>query len=559
MRIPTHNQRGTRGALMAAALMLMIVSGIFVSSWVSLMSTRAAQVSYLEDVCKRRVGVESSRLLGWQLVAGSAFARNGSLAAGQDTTLGNGLGSLNTMNGWTDLNVYTSASTAGGMSTVFPFNHTGLRPGASYLTVEQLSRPAAGVAGNIDSYSAWQFLKTMPPVLNGDVFCVYRKPDGIGTELDIYRNAGSGSTGHHANWVVEGRTVLRHPPSLFVSSTPSPLQLPFRTKSLYIQSHAAADPPAIPYPVYGTDRNGSPLMPSNMPVVPSTTGPIDSSGVPNHAGYLKVVRNNDNPDNSLWHFQDREAAAGRTSTITIDVAGVFNSATEAYWIAEQSTPTYTPPGWPSGYDDKLKVLFIKLDSSYLKNMRIYGVVDQIIFVGQSSNATFAAAAAMKPVIITVMPNGAKGRWVRDVRFERENNRRHVLAFQDDNGRPVEFSWVNNPINGTEHRWRCVLVNEYQSIMFNMPATLTRSIRWIGGVMTNWTVKRRAAGGTNASRLIFTGDNQPLPTGIVPGEGSGTNENLNVITGNDLNGLSPLAKILPRDAWLESYFLPVAPP
>jgi hypothetical protein len=534
-----HRHRSNCGALMAAALMLMVVSGIFISSWVTLMSTRASQVSYLEDVCRRRIGVESSRLLGWQFVTDRAFDQGTSTESNQDMLLGTGTGGINTGDGWNNLNIYTSTSTAGGMSTVFPFNHTGLRPGASYLTVEQLVRPDAGVAGNIDDFRAWQFLKTMPPVLNGDVFCVYRKPDDVHTELDIYRNAGGGSAGHHANWTVEGRTIVRHPPSFFVSSTPSPLQLPFRTRSLYIQAQPAAEPPTLPYPVYGTDSNGDPLLPSNMPAVPSSTGPVGGSTERRHQGFLNVIRNDSNPDNSLWHFQEREAAAGRTPTVTIDVAGVFNSATEAYWISEQKNPTYTPPGWPSGYDDKLRVLFIKLDSAYLKNMRIYGVVDQIIFVGQSNASAFENAAAMKPVIITVMPNGSKGRWVRDIRFERENNRRHVLAFQDDNGRPVEFSWVNRPISGTEFRWRSVLVNEYQSIMFNMPSTLTQSVRWIGGVMTNWTIKRRAAGGNNPGRLIFSGDNDPA----VP---AATN-------------VGPaFATFLPRDAWLESYFVPSVP-
>lgn len=525
---------------MAAALMLMVVAGIFLSSWVTLMSTRASQVSYLEDVCKRRIGVESSRLLAWQCVTDQAVNPNSILAPNQNTLLGTGTGGFNTGNGWNNLNIYTSSSTAGSMSTVFPYNHTGLRPGATFLTVKQLTRPASGAAGNMDNFNDWQFLKTMPPVLNGDIFCVYRKPDGVATELDVYRDAGSGGAGHNAYWTVQGRTVVRHPPSFFVSSTPSPLQLPFLTKSLYLQSHTAAEPPSIPYPVYGTDLNNKALAPSNMPVVPSTTGPITGSGNRRYLGYLDVVRNDNNPDNSLWHFQDREAAAGRTPTITVDVSGVFNSATEAYWIAEQKTPTYTPPGWPSGYDDKLKVLFIKLDSQYLKNMRVYGVVDQIIFVGQSNAAAFANAAAMKPVIITIMPNGAKGRWVRDIRFERENNRRHVLAFKDDNGRPVELSWVNNPIGGNEFRWRSVLVNEYQSIMFNMPANLMQNVRWIGGVMTNWTVKRRAAGGTNPSRLLFTGDSDPgVPAATNVGPA--------------------FATFLPRDAWLESYFLPVAPP
>lgn len=529
---------------MAAALMLMIVSGIFVTSWVTLMSTRAAQVSYLEEVCKRHIGLESSRLLAWQCITSKAFDRNSKMAASQNTLLGSDIGGFNTHNGWDNLNVYTASDTVGDMKTVFPFNHTGLRPGATYINVEQFARPSSSIAGNIDDYNAWEFLKSMPPVLNGDVFCIYRKPDpppGVKMPfLDVYYNAASAEGGHNANWTVLGRTVLHAPDSLYVETTPSPLQLPFLTKSLYIQFQSIVEPPNIRYPVYGTDLNGKALLPSNMPVVPSTTGPIDSSGASNFQGYLNVVRNDNNPDNSLWHFQDREAAANRTATVTIDVGGVFNSGTEAYWISEQANPSYIPPGWPSGYDSKLKVLFIKLDSQYLKNMRIYGVVDQIVFVGQSNATAFANAAYLKPVIITIMPNGAKGRWVRDIRFERENNRRHVLAFKDDNGRPVEFSWVNKPISGTEFRWRCVLVNENQSIMYNMPANMTQSVRWIGGVMTNWTVKRRATGGTNPSRLLFTSDSDP----DVP---AATN-----------NGPA-FATFLPRDAWLESYFLPVPPP
>lgn len=540
MRIHPSKPRSTLGALMAAALMVMVVGGIFMSAWVTLLNTRAAQVNFLEDASRRRENLESARLLGWQFMQGHAFNRNASVGAGETTTLGYAGGRFNTGDGWSGLNAYTSGTTAGGMTSVFPYNATGLRPGASYVTVKKLIRPDYEGDGDIDDYYGWQFVKSMPPVLNGDVFCIYRKPDGVPTELDVYRNAASGSNGHHANWTVEGRTVVRHPPSFFVSSTPSPLQLPFLTKSLYIQSHSAVEPPNISYPVYGTDPSGAALLPSNLAVTPSTTGPVGGAGDQKHLGYLKVIRNDSNPDNSLWHFQDREAAAGRTATITIDVAGVFNSSTEAYWIAEQKTPTYTPPGWPSGYDDKLRVLFIKLDSQYLKNMRIYGVVDQIIFVGQSNAAAFTSAAAMKPVIITVMPNGSKGRWVRDVRFERENNRRYVLAFQDDNGRPVEFSWVNNPISGSQFRWRCVLVNEHQSIMFNMPSALTQTVRWMGGVMTNWTVKRRSAGGTNPSRLVFSSDSDStVPAAINTGPA--------------------FATFLPRDAWLESYFMPVAPP
>lgn len=548
------NSRGKRGALMAAALMLMIVGGLFMAGWVTLMSTRATQVSWLEKVGKRRAGLETARLLNWQFMSWLGFEPNNSAAANQGANLGVGEGKFNTDNGWTAMNVYTSANTAGGMTTVFPYNATGLRPGSSYVSTRKLIRGAdqsnvPNEVFDIDNYNGWQFLKSMPPVLNGDIFCIYRKPEGESTELDVHtstsNSADSGSTGHHAIWTVEGRTVVRHPPSFFVSSTPSPLRLPFYTRSLYIQSHTAAEPPNLPYATYGTDLGGAPLLPSNLAAVPSTTGPIGGATDQKHQGYLKVVRNDDNPDNSLWHFQNREALAGRTQTVTIDVAGGTNSATEAYWMVEQDTPTYKPPGWPSGFaSGKFRVLFIKLDSQYLKNMRIYGVVDQIVFVGQANAAAFASASSMKPVIITIIRD-KPSIYTKDIRFERENNRRYVLAFQNTltpryEVPKVTFSWDSSPISGTQFRWRCVLVNEYHNIRFNLPATLTQSVRWIGGVMTNWSVKREASSGTNPSRLIFSGDNDstvPASTNTGPA----------------------FATFLPRDAWLESYFLPVAPP
>lgn len=533
MRITINSLRMQNGALMAAALMLMLVAGLLVSAWVGLMNVRAVQVSYMEDIARRRIGLESSRQLGRELSYDKHFLRNNTYASNQSVVLGTNVGSVNSYDGWSNLNIYSNTNTVGsGLTTVFPYNYSGFRPAVSYLSTERLSRPASGTAGNIDNFTSWHFLKTLPPVLGGDIFNVFRKPDGVTTELDIYRETSS----HHANWTVLGRTIIKHPPSLFVSSTPSPLKLPFRTNSLYIQSQSAVSPPTLPYPIYGTASTGTNLLPSNLSAVPSTTGPVSSSGDRRYEGLLNVIKNADNTDNSLWHFQDREKTAGRTDTITIDVAGVFNSATEAYWISEQSTPTYTPPGWPSGYGPKLRVLFIKLDSAYLKNMRIYGVVDQIVFVGQSNAAAFAAAAALKPVIITVMPSGSRGPWVRDVRFERENARRHVLAFQDDLGRPVELTWVSDPLSGSDYRWRCVLVNEYQSLFFNVPSNVTRNIRFIGGVMTNWTIKRRATGGTNASRLLFAPDTDSSVSQTAPAGPA-------------------FSTFLPRDAWQENYFTP----
>ena len=542
MRIPSQQHRKPAGALMAAALMLMVVIGIFISGWISLMNIRATQVSFMEDFVRRRVALESSRLIGRQLTYDAAFRRNHTLPGNADYVFGSDIGSINSDNGWTNLNIYGNTIIPGAsLSTVYPYNSTGLRPGSTYYSSEKLVRPNDGVSGIVDAFTSWHFLKTMPPLLCGDIFCIYRKPDGVVTELDVHTN----SAAHHAQWIVQGRTVVRYPPSLFVASTPSPLRLPFQTRSLYIQTQTATET-TLTHPVYGSGI-GSPspvLLPSNLSAVPSTTGPITNNNTPDrrYDGYLNVIKNDHNTDNSLWHFQDREAAAGRTATTAIQVFNASASPQGDWAMFSQPTPpqtqpTYPPADWPNGYDSKLRVLTIRMDSPNLKNMRIYGVVDQIILQGQSNAGAFAAAAAMKPVIFTIMPNGPGGRWVRDIRFERENARRFVLAFQDTLGRPVELNWVNNPIDGNDYRWRCALVNEHHSLFFNMPSSPTRNVRIIGGVMTNWTIKRRAAGGINASRLTFVPDTDSSVAQTAPATGPAW------------------SAFLPRDAWQENYLSP----
>ena len=195
MRIPSQQHRKPVGALMAAALMLMVVIGIFISGWISLMNIRATQVSFMEDFVRRRVALESSRLIGRQLTYDAAFRRNHTLPGNADYVFGSDIGSINSDNGWTNLNIYGNTILPGAsLSTVYPYNSTGLRPGSTYYSSEKLVRPNDGVSGVLDAYTSWHFLKTMPPLLCGDIFCIYRKPDGVVTELDVHTN----SAAHHA-------------------------------------------------------------------------------------------------------------------------------------------------------------------------------------------------------------------------------------------------------------------------------------------------------------------------------------------------------------------------
>lgn len=537
----------TTGALMAVSLMLLVVAGLFISSWVSLMNVRAMQVSFMEDFSRRRVALETSRQLGRELTYLAAFQRNSSLAAQTDFLLDTGEGSINSADGWSGLNLYSNTFfPALSTGSVYPYNYTGFRPGAAYYSSERLTRPSESQSGVLDDFESWHFFKSMSPLLAGDLFCVYRKPEGVTTALDIHTEVpGSGSdAGHIAKWIVQGRTVIRHAPSLFVPTTPSPLKLPFQTKSLYVQSQTASDT-TVAHPIYGTaiSTGGGPtsdLLPSNLPATLTTTGPVDSStGVgKSYDGYLNVINNSHNPDNSLWNFQAREAAAGRNQTDVIDVFVHGRQASvnpPAWWMYETASPTYPPPNWPSGYEPKLRILNIVLGSATLRNLRISGVVNQIVFVGQSNTNDFKNASKLQPVIITILPDGS-GRWIRDIRFERENSRRHVLAFKSDSARDVDLNWINAPLTGDTHRWRCMFINEYHTLFFNMPGNATRNVHIYGGIMTNWTVKRRAQGSPNPSRLVFRADEDPSASGYAP-EGPA------------------FSTFLPREAWQETYFRP----
>ncbi len=528
----SKKERSAKGALMAAALLLMIVGGMFLSSWISLINARGNQVTWLEAGIQRRLSLENSRGFAWQSALENAFEPFANLASNRVGVLGaGGFGGINTLDGWSSLNIYSSTVTAGTTGNVFPHNYTGLRTVPSYILTQTFNRPVS--LSGIDRFQDFLFLKTYPPVLAGDLFVTYRKPDSAGTQLDVSADTAD----HKALWVVEGRTVIRDPASLFSKTTPSPVQLPFLTRSLYIQSHDSFNARSICGTTTTSTGATARLLPSNLPVVPTSTGPVSAKDDDHFRGYLNVINNPLNPDNSLWHFMDREKAAGRTDYRTLDVF-VQGNGTGTYFMDEQKDPQYKPPMWPSGYPASgLRVLYINLGQSNLPNLRIHGVVHQIVFRGQTTSSAFEAAGTLPPAIFTLLPMGESGPSVRDIRFEGENNRRIVIGAKHWNAAPLDLTWEGNPISGSEHRWRTVLINEYHTVMLNLPAALSRRVRWFGGVMTNWTFKRRASGGINADRLAFARDD--ALTTLAP-------------TG------ASFASVLPRDAWLESYFLLEAP-
>lgn len=533
MRIRIQSFAKTRrGALMGAALMLMLCTGLFLAGWVTVMSVRSIQVSWLENALQRRIGLENSRLLSWQTAMEHGFdPLNGNLD-GKPAYLANGRdGAVNTGDGWSDLDIYRSVSEPKTMLNNFPYNPLGMRPGPSYVQGEEFSRAPIAEDKSLDDFHSHLFFKSHCPILNGDLFVIYRKPDQAKTELDVYSKS--------VPFQVLGRTVIRHPPSLFVKTT-SKVTLPFLSKSLYVQSYDAVSR----YPILGTSLSGKVLLPSNMPVVPSSAGPDTAEAPRLFDATLNVVRNPDNPGNSLWHKMESGEYNG------VDVFVKTLPANGPYWMESYvNEPPIPPPDYKNGgYPVPFKTLYINLGHSGLKHLRITndgGLVDQIVFVGQSTPAAFENAGGMSPVIVA-LDQGAE-QHIKHIVFKNDNNRRLIFGVKDSlslssskklfGERRLIFNWVGDPLSGRVINSRMTVVNEGHPILLDLHENNLVDINWIGGLMTNWSVERDKDTGPRSERLVFRPDSS-VPTLPVSG--------------------ASYESLLPRDAWLETYFKPTVP-
>ncbi|WP_078813030.1 hypothetical protein [Prosthecobacter debontii] len=515
---------------MGAALLLMLVTGLFLAGWVTVMSTRSIQVSWLEDALSRRIALENSRMLSWETVMEHAFEPDDDFAGQTALLTGGKEGGLSTNGGWKDLNLYVNLDTPETLKTDFPYNPSGLRPGPSFMNRQTFLKPPA--LEKVDSFFAHNFLKSHCPILNGDLITIYKKPANYAGELNVHNNAMS--------FNVYGRVVVRHPPSLFVQTT-SKVTLPIQSKSLYIQSYDAA----ARYPIVGTTLDGKVLLPSNMPVVPSSTGPQSQASPSLFEGELNVVHNKDYPDNSLWNKMVEEAYDN------IEVFTKSRSQTDPWYMVQYSgdaKPRVLPPSYPSGYDNLFRTLYINVANPSLKHLRISNngsAMDQIVFVGQTTAAEYEAAGALSPVIILLENTGSK--WAKNIAFEHDNNRRIILGVKDEYSltskkkeqpHQMDLSWAGSPILGQDTRWRMTFINEGHAVFVGLPDNTVRVINWIGGVMTNWSFWRDIKTAPRAERLIFRSDGSMPTLPIV--------------------GLS-YATLLPRDVWLEAFFLPDPPP
>lgn len=583
MKIPQHSSISARGGLLVVALMMTMVAGIFLAGWVSLSAARSTQALTSGYAAKRRVMNENSRIFIRQMCMEQAFSGYSSIpgATVGDITTSNGTGTdgwggLYTGTGWSGLELYGQAPSkvafplAGYYTTYFPFNSLGLRPGACFTNVQVLTRPAAYDGAHsyqsLDGFNGYAFMKGIFPAFAGDAMVIYHKPDDAPGEINLSNFQVGDNAANRP-----GRFVIRDPASFYDSATLDHTVkkvLNVRTKNYYVQKFDPLNP------VYAKTLTGTEYMPSNLPAASSTFGQEDLSATPRqwltrsrqhqatvprrpeHRGQqlrppglpATVTRH----PNCLYEIQNREAIKD-TDPVPVQTISVGTStgiSTDPYWIADESGgsgPTYRPPGYPAGYDTGFQVLFINLNHPNLPNLRIYPVVQQVVFYGQSTNAEYSAAATMSPRIFLFLPDpGGAPMMFKDVRFARENSRPFVLGVKAQvTGQPLELFWMPPSVaTGTPLTldWRMILINEGRQISCYRPSGAggtPDSVILTGGIFTNWSVQRNqlgAGGGAadtgSASKFILLPEVMPVPA-----------------TASSYY----LSSLLPREAWIENFF------
>jgi hypothetical protein len=525
------SHRSELGGVLGIALVMTMLGGIIMASWVTLGFARSMQASNAEAAMKRRLSLGNSKALtrqfGYEQLLQSGNSMNGNLS----DSLGAGAwGSMNTGLGFLDTQPFsdypaTSYPLVGYSDTLFPFNHTGLRGGPSFISPHVLVRDPAD--DSIDPYNHYVFVKSASPLAGGDALTYYQKATNQTLEIQ--------SSG---NIQVLGRLVVRDPRSFFPepqADRSQKIRIATRCRYFYIQKHDELNL------MTGTSLSNGEITSSNQAAMPSTNGFTDSVDMPNaFRGQLNVINNPGNPKNSLYHRQQEEFDSGTTALLTLNSPLAYGTAADPVQVIQYESNVGTqplievrPPGWPSGYGD-WSIAYIRPGHASLPNVRITSAINQVVFEGQTSSSAYNAAASMAARIV-LLDGGVAGSasgFPRYVHFTRENARNLILGIKHAEAAPIDFKWVGPATpavpNALTLDWRLYLVNENRPIEIYMPSGTLR-VAITGGIMTNWSFIREDAGASD----MFT---------ISP----------------VWNPSYRVASILPRDAWLESYFTLLEP-
>lgn len=241
-------------------------------------------------------------------------------------------------------------------------------------------------------------------------------------------------------------------------------------------------------------------LPENYAITPTATAGYGGTGTPTAVtnGTLKMINNTDFTPGSLEHL----------------------AKTTGTWAPYNSLPTTDQGNTSSAiqYVKSTKVITLRLKHTGLTHTRINAAFSELVLEGQTTANDYTNADALAPIIIWLESSS-----VLNIKITGENNRRLIFAVGPGNGANVNLNFQSSSIvSGGPLRWRMNLISEYRNTYFSLPTSV--NLQMTGGIRTNWALNCTDTG--TGVRIILQRETDP--------------ENLE--------------KLLPRDGWMETYFL-----
>lgn len=264
-----------RGAVLVMAMVLVMIGGLAMASWVVLLHARALYTEQHVASVQRRIAESNARALTREYLLENVVAA--SAGSGGAFTPGDAI--------WGQTNV-PSWSTPAMSSTAFPAGNNLISAASGFpYAATFLSTVSDGASSS--TYKA--YVNSRSPLLSGDLLVMHSP---FGAALAV-----SGGLD------VQGRSVIHAPGS--------PNTYSFTTDDF-----------AVPRGTTGFslfNAGGIPLAGSNFPLGPETAGPSGSDL--GYTGNLAVIDNSDNPGNSLY----AKLTGGGFSSIAVSGATSTNN------------------------------------------------------------------------------------------------------------------------------------------------------------------------------------------------------------------------------------------
>ena len=397
------------GAVLVLAIIVVMIGGLAMTGWIVLLGARAQYSEQHLSSVQRRVAESNARALTRQYLLESVMP----FSSGSGGTFRSSVGD----DSWGETTI-PSWSAAAMSSTAFPAGTNLISPASGFpYALPFLTTASDGAA------TTWfrAYINSRSPLLGKDLLVVHPGPADISV---------SGSLD------VKGRSVIHAPNSPnYYSFTTDDFAVPKGTTGFTL-----------------TNAAGTWLAGSNYPMMPETAGPSGTDL--GYTGNLAVIKNSDNPGNSLY---DKLTGGGFSS---ITVSGETTSSNRGV------------------VSDGAGEVSITVADDFLTNVIITDA-SSVVLVGQDTPTEISDADLLPGIMILIIQDAGVAD-LTTVSFQDMNNRRlHLGVLKSINTTQVQMNFTSSEFDVD---WRLMMTVEGAPVLLNKTVGGTTSL--FGGIRTN---------------------------------------------------------------------------